>query len=97
MMVYPDFFTAGECAQMIEWMSMNRIDSLIEVGVPVGTDVAHEHGWTGDTQADAALVFGPGGDFVLVVFLHRPGWLEWEEGAPLIADIATATYNYFNP
>jgi hypothetical protein len=97
MVVYPDSFTAGECAQMIEWMSMNRIDSLIEVGVPVGTGVAHEHGWTNDTQADAALVFGPGGDFVLVVFLYRPGWLEWEEGAPLIADIATLTFNYFNP
>jgi len=97
MVVYPDSFTADECAQMIEWLSMNRIDSLVEVGVPVDTGVAHVHGWTNDTQTDAALVFGPSGDFVLVVFLHRPGWLEWEEGAPLIADIATMTYNYFNP
>jgi hypothetical protein len=23
--------------------------------------------------------------------------LEWEESAPLMTDIATATYNYFNP
>jgi len=23
--------------------------------------------------------------------------LEWDEGAPLIADISTGTYNYFNP
>jgi hypothetical protein len=59
--------------------------------------VAHKHGFTGDTHADAALVFSPGGDFVLVVFLYRPEWLEWEESAPLIADIATLTYNYFNP
>ncbi len=94
---YPGDLTADECSQMLEWMSRNRIDSLIEAGVPVGTRVAHKHGFTGDTHADAALVFSPGGDFVLVAFLYRPQWLEWEESAPLIADFATATYNHFNP
>ena len=97
MVAYPGDLTTDECNQMIEWMSTNRIDSLVEAGVPVGTRVAHKHGFTGDTHADAALVFSPGGDFVLVVFLYHPQWLEWEESAPLIADIATATYNYFNP
>lgn len=97
MAVHPDDFTAEECQQMVEWMSKNRTDSLIEAGVPVAAKVAHKHGFAGDTHADAALVFSPGGDFVLVVFLHRPEWLEWEESAPLVADIATATYNYFNP
>jgi beta-lactamase class A len=76
MVAYPDAFTTGECSQMIEWMSANHIDSLIEAGVPAGTKVAHKHGWTGDTYGDAALVFSPGGDFVLVVFLYRHGWLE---------------------
>ena len=97
MVAYPGAFTADECGQMIEWMAMNRIDSLIEAGVPVGTSVAHKHGWTSDTHADAALVFSPGGDFVLVAFFYRPEWLEWEESASLMASIATATYNYFNP
>jgi len=94
---YPGNFTVDECNQMIEWMSTNRIDSLIEAGVPVGTRVAHKHGFTGDTHADAALVLSPGGDFILVVFLYRSQWLEWEKSAPLITDIATVTYNYFNP
>ena len=97
MVAYPDDFTAEECRQMIDWMSLNRVDSLIEAGVPVGTRVAHRHGFTSDTHADAALIFGPGGDFVLVVFLHRPQWLAWEESAPLIADIGTATFDFFNP
>ncbi|MFQ6100469.1 MAG: serine hydrolase [Anaerolineae bacterium] len=96
MVAYPGAFTADECSQMIEWMSTSHTDSLIETGVPAGTQVAHKHGFTGDTHADAALVFSPGGDFVLVVFLYRPQWLEWEESNPLVADIATATYNYFN-
>ena len=97
MIAYPGAFTADECSQMVEWMSAGHTDRLIETGVPVGTMVAHKEGLTGDTHADAALVFSPGGDFVLVVFLYRPEWLEWEESNPLTADIATATYNYFNP
>jgi hypothetical protein len=96
MLTYPDALTAEECQEMIKWMSQNRIDNLIEAGVPVGTEVAHKHGWVSDTHADAGLVFARGGDYVLVIFLHRPQWLEWEEGAPLIADISTAAYNYFN-
>jgi hypothetical protein len=97
MAAYPGAFTADECDQMIEWMSGNYIDSLIEAGLPVGTQLAHKHGWTGDTHADAGIVFSPGGDFVLAVFLYRPVYLVWDESAPLIADIATAAYNYFNP
>lgn len=97
MVAYPGAFTVDECGQMLDWLSMNRIDSFVEAGVPVEARVVHKHGWTGDTHADAALVFSKGGDFVLVTFLYRPGWLEWEESAPLITDIATVTYNYFNP
>ncbi len=97
MVAYPGAFTPEECQQMVEMMSQNRIDSLIEAGLPPGTQVAHKHGWIGDTHADAALVFSPGGDFVLVVFLYRPEWLEWEVSNPLIGKIATATYNFFNP
>jgi len=96
MTAYPGAFTADECSQMIEWLAQNRIDSLIEAGVSPETVVAHKHGFTGDTHADAALVLSPGGDFVLVVYLYRPQWLEWEESSSLIADIAAATYNYFN-
>jgi len=97
MVAYPGAFTSEECQQMLEIMSQNRIDSLIEVGLPPDTPLARKHGWIGDTHADAAVVFSPGGDFVLVVFLYHPQWLEWEISNPLIADIATATYNYFNP
>jgi beta-lactamase class A len=97
MVAYPEGFTPQECQHMLDMMSDNQIDSLIEMGVPPGTRVAHKHGWIGDTHADAAIVFSPGGDFVLVAFLYHPQWLEWEVSNPLIADIGTATYNFFNP
>lgn len=99
--IYPDDITQSECQQMIEVMSGNRIDRLIELGVPPGTTVAHKNGWAGGSTSDAAIVFTPGGDYVLVVFLtefNQAGFPErtlagWE----LIEEISRLTYNYFNP
>ncbi len=97
MVAYPGAFTPEECQQMLEMMSGDRTGSMIEAGLPPGTRFARKHGWAGDTHADAAIVFSPGGDFILVVYLYRPQWLEWDVSNPLITRIATATYNYFNP
>ena len=73
-------------------------DTLIEANLPEGTVVAHKHGFgDGGPHADAGIVFTPGGDYVLVVYLYAPRYLEWAEGQPLIADISLAAYNYFNP
>ena len=93
---YPGQITPEECQAMLELMKGNRIGSLIEEGSPEGTPIAHKHGWIDDTHADAGIVFCPGGDYVLVIFLYQQGWLQWERSAPLIADIAHVTYNYFN-
>lgn len=96
MVAYPGAFTPQECQQMLEMMAEDRTGSMIEAGLPPGTPFARKHGWAGDTHADAAIVFGPKGDFILVVYLYRPGWLEWDISNPLISRIATATYNYFS-
>ncbi|MGQ9467521.1 MAG: serine hydrolase [Anaerolineae bacterium] len=97
MVAYPGAFTPEECQQMLEIMAGDKTESMIEAGLPPGTKFARKHGWIGDTHADAAIVFSPGGDFVLVVYLYHPQWLEWDISNPLIQRIATATYNYFNP
>ncbi len=97
MVAYPGVFTPQECQQMLEMMAQDKTESMIEAGLPPGTMFARKHGWIGDTHADAAIVFSPGGDFILVVYLYRPQWLEWDVSNPLVQRIATATYNYFNP
>ena len=90
MVAYPGAFTAGECSEMIEQM--------IEAELPEGTVVAHKHGFgTEGPHADAGIVFSPGGDFIIVIYLDSPQYLEWAESSALAADIAKATYNYFNP
>ncbi len=93
---FPDELTPDECQAMLDIMSQNQIDSLIEGGVPQGTRVAHKHGWVGDSHADAGIVFSPGGDYVLCIYLYHTDWLEWEVSSPLMARISEATYKYFN-
>jgi len=93
---YDGQLTQEECQQLLDYMELNHIGSLIEEGVPPETPVAHKHGWISDTHGDAGIVTSPGGDYVLVVYMYKPEWLEWEISSPLLADISQATYNYFN-
>jgi beta-lactamase class A len=98
MVAYPGAFTPGECSEMIEWMTRNSFDNLIEAELPEGTVVAQKHGFgPKGPHADAGIVFSPGGDFVLVIYFDSAQYLEWAESSALAADIAKATYNYFNP
>jgi len=98
MAAYPGSFTAQECGEMIDRMTKNSFDNLIEAELPEGTVVAHKHGFgTEGPHADAGIVFGPNGDFIIVIYLDSPQYLEWAESSALAANIAKATYNYFNP
>jgi beta-lactamase class A len=94
--VYEDAITTEECQSILAFMSQNNIGSLIEEGVPPDVPVAHRHGWLADTHGDAAVVFSPGGDYVIVQMLYKPNWLEWEVSSPLLANLSRATYNFFN-
>jgi beta-lactamase class A len=94
--VYEGAVTQSECGEILNYMSQNKIGSLIEEGVPPVTAVAHRHGWISDTHGDAAIVFTPASDYVLVIFLYKPNWLEWEISSPLLANISRLVYNYYN-
>lgn len=96
MAVFEGDVTQTECQTILAFMLQNNIGSLIEEGVPPETAVAHRHGWISDTHGDAGIVFSPGGDYVIVQFLYKPDWLEWEISSPLLANLSRATYNYFN-
>lgn len=88
--------TQADCQEILTMLADNKIGTLVEEGVPSDVTVVHKHGWTGDTYGDAGIVFSPGGDYIIVEFLHKPGWLQWEISSPLMADISRAAYNYFN-
>ncbi|MFN8450336.1 MAG: serine hydrolase [Anaerolineae bacterium] len=94
---FPGEYSMTECRKMLDVMSNNRINNFIEAGVPEGVRVAHKHGWIPDTHGDAGIVFSPGGDFILVIALHNPTWLEFADSVPVISESARDVYNYLNP
>jgi beta-lactamase class A len=102
MAVFPGEITQSECQRMIQHLVNNRLPELITKGVPEGTRVAHKHGWVSSiggiikTVGDAAIVYTPGGNYILVIFLHHPNQIIWEPSSRLVADLSRAVYNYFN-
>jgi hypothetical protein len=96
---YPEgTYTPQECRKMLHIMSNNDVDALLKAGVPEEITVAHKHGWIADTHGNAAVFFTPGGDYVLVMMLFKPDWLQFEaESLPVIAEVSRLVYNYYNP
>ncbi len=86
-----------ECRQMLHVMSNNTVDALLKAGVPEGIRVAHKHGWIGDTHSNAAIFFTPGGNYVMVMAVYGPGFLNFQQSLPMIAEASRLVYNYYNP
>ncbi|MHB0922396.1 MAG: serine hydrolase [Bellilinea sp.] len=101
--VFPGEISQSECRQMISYLSRNRIAVLIEAGVPEGVQVAHKHGWLTDsadglihTISDAGIVYTPGGNFILVIYLYDQNQLLFDPANKLVAQITQSIYNYYN-
>lgn len=94
---FGDQYEPRECRQMLHVMSNNTVDALLKAGVPEDTRVAHKHGWIDDTHGNAAVFFTPGGDYVMVMMLYQPTWLNFQESLPVIAEASRLVYNYYNP
>lgn len=104
---YPDGeITQQECRQMIELMSANDLQRLLQASLPEDARISHKNGWvsgtiagaSGATTADVGIVYSPSGrDYVISVFIWEAtdgtGFNRW----PLIEEISRATWNFFNP
>ncbi|GAB4570449.1 MAG: serine hydrolase [Anaerolineae bacterium] len=100
MTVFPEgTYTPNECRQMLELMSGNDLQRLIQAGVPVGTRVSHKNGWLSTMHADAGIVFPPNGhDYVIAVYVWQDGeFFDYQIAWPLIEEISRAAWNYFSP
>lgn len=94
--VFPGKMTQAECQAILSYMAANHTGVQIEAGVPQGVRVAHKEGLSDNAYGDAAIVFSPATDYVLVEYLWTPDFLNWDYGQPIMADISKAVYNYFN-
>ncbi len=97
---YPEGeYTQTECQQMLEVMSGNDLQRLIQAGLPLGTRVSHKNGWLQTMHADAGIVFPPNGrDYIIAVFVWEDGdFFDYQRAWPLIEEISRAAWNYFSP
>lgn len=99
--VFGDEITQTECQTMIDYLSQNKMPSLLEAGVPDVTEVAHKHGWVTyqgimKTLGDAGIIFSPGGDYILVIFLYHPEQLIWDTASSMVGQLSAAIYNFYN-
>ncbi len=92
----------GECQLILDYMAKNRHGMLIEAGLPETVQLAHKHGWVEEadgllhTMSDASVVYTPGGDFTLSIYLYRTEQLDFDAQNVLVARLAQAVYNSFN-
>lgn len=100
--VFPGQITQNECREMIQYLSANEIPVLIKAGLPEGTQIAHKHGWITEadgylhTMGNSAIVYTPGGNYILSIFVHHPVQLLWDPANYMIVQLSQAVYNYFN-
>jgi beta-lactamase class A len=93
--------TQAECQVLVDFLAKNRKGVLIEAGLPDGSRLAHKYGWVTDpvdglmhNASDAAIVYSPGGDFILTVYLYHPDQLQWDLAQRLAASFAELIYNF---
>lgn len=96
---FPTEITQHECELMVDFLKRNEDGMLIGAGLPADTVVAHKHGWIFDTQGDSAIVYSPGGDYVISVMLWGDvqDWMPVALTFPVVEGISKITFNYFNP
>ncbi len=87
---------------MMDILSGNKIGMLIEGGLGPDALAAHKHGWVQEldgllhSMSDVAIVFSPGGDYVLCIFVYDPERLDFDQGNRLITQLSQTVYNFFN-
>lgn len=101
--VFPGEISQSECRQMINFLALDEIGVLLQAGLPEGTQFAHKHGWVTDptdgvihTISDAGIVYTPGGNYILTVYLYHPTQVIWDTANLMAAKLSLAVYNYYN-
>jgi beta-lactamase class A len=80
-------------ARMLELLKTESIDDRIPALLPPGTEVAHKTGNWEDATHDAGIVYAPQATYLIAV-LTDYGYADG--GAPPIAALSRAVYEYYN-
>lgn len=87
------FFEKQVTPKMLELLKEQTLNDKIPKYLPPNVPVAHKTGEIDNFSHDAGIVFGPSGDYILVVLSESDSAYGAEER---ISQISEAVYQYFN-
>ncbi len=87
--------SAKKCQRLLEFMSLEEENRLIPAGLPPGSKVIHKHGFIKDSYGDVGVVWGPGGEFVLSIYIYHPPEMPWDLGSKTIQRLTRGVWNYY--
>lgn len=95
---FPGQITQSACQMMVQYLEQDKLGALIQGSLPEGTIIAHKHGWDNDENnfSDVAIVYTPGGNFVLTIYTYNAVAFEWNITTQMFGELSRAIYNYFN-
>lgn len=86
------FSSRSVCNEAEEWLLNQDTRYKIPRGLPDGVQVGNKTGETSTTENDAAIVYGPGCDYILVVLSNS--WESAAEAEDRITEISSEVYRY---
>jgi beta-lactamase class A len=94
---FGDAITPDECLAILFYMSHDEFQELVWAGLPRPESawIVHKHGFAYESHSDVALVWGPTGPYVVSIFLHSKGWMDWFTSNSTMKAISRITWNFF--
>lgn len=93
--IYRREFISRKVCNEIEQMMLDQATRYkIPRGVPEGVEVGNKSGETSDTANDAAFVYAPDIDYILVVLSH--GWTSENAANENVVKVSQLVYNFFS-
>ena len=89
--------TPEECGAILFYVSHDEFAEMVWGGLPRPAEswIIHKHGFVNEAHSDLALVWGPGGPYVLAVYLWSPGWMNWTISNRTMKEISRIVWNFY--
>ncbi len=94
--VYSTQITQTECQEILDLLQLNELAQLLKNGLPENILFSQKVGWIDDTHGNIGIVYGTESTYLIGMALYSPGWLEWEDSAPIFETISRLAYAHFN-
>lgn len=95
---FPNELTPEECAAILFYLSHDEFTEMIWAGLPRPAEswIIHKHGFVNEAHSDLALVWGPGGPYVIAVYLWSPVWMNWRLSNSAMREISRIVWTFFD-